>query len=149
MRHVSSINLINPLNQSDAITERKEISMFVSCNPTLARKRRSSGFVMAIIAASLLFAPQSLSLTSPAQAAVLKNISEFAGQRCNPPPSGSGVIVGIFEGAGDSQFNFSDVPQTISRYRCFSSLEECKGWLYTMQSLYSANGPRAAKCLRR
>lgn len=84
-----------------------------------------------------------------ADAAVRKNVSEYAGQRCNTPPRGSGVIVGIFDGLGESGFVSSDYPETISRYRCFSSMDECKGWLYTMQSLYSAGLPRAAKCLKR
>lgn len=87
--------------------------------------------------------------TPQAEAAVRKNVSEYAGQRCNPPPRGSGVIVGIFQGLGESAFVSSDYPEMISRYRCFPSLEECKGWLYTMQSLYSAGLPRAAKCLKR
>lgn len=82
-------------------------------------------------------------------AAVRKNVSENAGQRCNTPPRGSGVIVGIFQGLGESAFVSSDYPEMISRYRCFGSIEECKGWLYTMQSLYSAGLPRAAKCLKR
>lgn len=84
-----------------------------------------------------------------ADAAVRKNVSEYAGQRCNTPPRGSGVIVGIFDGLGESAFISSDYPETISRYRCFSTMDECKGWLYTMQSLYSAGLPRAAKCLKR
>lgn len=88
-------------------------------------------------------------LAPQADAAVRKNVSEYAGQRCNTPPRGSGVIVGIFDGLGESAFVSSDYPETISRYRCFSSMDECKGWLYTMQSLYSAGLPRVAKCLKR
>ena len=84
-----------------------------------------------------------------ADAAVRKDVSEYAGQRCNPPPRGSGAIVGIFQGFGESAFVNSDYPEAISRYRCFQSMEECKGWLYTMQSLYSAGLPRAVKCLKR
>lgn len=108
------------------------------------------------ISAALRFGLSALSITAllalpvpQVEAAMRKNVSEYAGKRCNPPPRGSGAIVGIFQGLGESAFVSSDYPEVISRYRCFSSLEECKGWLYTMQSLYSAGLPRAAKCLKR
>lgn len=105
----------------------------------------TSRFYMAASAAfALLLTP-----LPQAEAAIRKDVSEYAGQRCNPPPRGSGIIVGIFQGLGDSAFISSDYPEVISRYRCFRSIEECKGWLYTMQSLYSAGLPRAAKCLKR
>ncbi len=98
----------------------------------------------ALCAAGLLSLP-----AEAAQAAVRKDVSEYAGQRCNTPPRGSGVIVGIFQGYGESVFNNDDSPEVISRYRCFRSMEECRGWLYTMQSLYSAGMPRAVKCIKR
>lgn len=87
--------------------------------------------------------------TEAAQAAVRKDVSEYAGRRCNTPPRGSGVIVGMFQGYGESAFNYDDNPEVISRYRCFRSMEECRGWLYTMQSLYSAGLPRIVRCIRR
>lgn len=74
-------------------------------------------------------------------AAVLKNVSEYEGERCNTPPKGSGIIVGYFSG---SQFGASVSQESyhqVSRYRCFKNLEICKGWLYTMNSLYSDAGP--------
>lgn len=100
--------------------------------------------ISALSALALLF-----TFAAQADAAVRKNVSEYAGQRCNTPARGSGVIVGIFDGLGESAFVSSDYPETISRYRCFSSMDECKGWLYTMQSLYSAGLPRTAKCMKR
>lgn len=88
--------------------------------------------------------------STPATAAVRKDVSEFAGQRCNTPARGSGVIVGIFDGVGSSLFNSDgDALRSVSRYRCFSSEAECKGWLYTMRSKYDAGIPRTAKCLKR
>ncbi|WOC15242.1 metallophosphoesterase [Pseudochrobactrum sp. MP213Fo] len=98
---------------------------------------------------ALCFGTGLLSALVPAEAAVRKDVSEYAGQRCNTPPHGSGVIVGIFQGLGESVFISHDSPEVISRYRCFRSIEECKGWLYTMQSLYTVGLPRAAKCVKR
>ena len=40
------------------------------------------------------------------QAAVRKNVSEYAGQRCSPPPRGSGVIIGRFQGYMDFTDHF-------------------------------------------
>lgn len=87
--------------------------------------------------------------TTGTEAALRKDVSEYAGKRCNTPPRGSDVIVGIFQGLGDSTFISRDQPETISRYRCFRTMDECKGWLYTMQSLYSAGLPRTARCVIR
>ena len=115
---------------------------FISAKPRFTMPLRAALGTLSI--AALLTIP-----TPQAEAAVRKNVSEYAGQRCNPPPRGSGTIVGIFQGFGESAFVSSDYPESINRYRCFSSMEECKGWLYTMQSLYSAGLPRAAKCLKR
>lgn len=115
---------------------------FISAKPRFTTPLRVGLSTLSIAAMLALPAPQ-------AEAAVRKNVSEYAGQRCNPPPRGSGAIVGIFQGFGESAFVSSDYPESINRYRCFSSMEECKGWLYTMQSLYSAGLPRAAKCLKR
>ncbi|WP_420959880.1 metallophosphoesterase [Brucella sp. IR073] len=94
-------------------------------------------------AAAVLFAA-----SVAAEAAVLKNVPENAGQRCNTPPAGSGVIVGIFSGEKESPFiSDDDARVPVDRYRCFSSMDECRGWLYTMQSKYGDFGaPRAAFC---
>lgn len=90
---------------------------------------------------------QSFGFSAPAGAAVLKNVSEHAGERCNTPPRGSGVIVGIFSGETESPFlTDGDARMPVDRYRCFTSMEECRGWLYTMQSKYDAGAPRAASC---
>ena len=80
-----------------------------------------------------------------------KDVSEFAGQRCNTPPRGSGVIVGQFSGVDESPFIGSgDALVSVDRYRCFSSMEECRGWLYTMQSLYTNAGtPSLVRCTKR
>ncbi|MBA8876717.1 metallophosphoesterase [Phyllobacterium myrsinacearum] len=72
------------------------------------------------------------------QAAVRKNVSEYAGERCNTPPRGSGVIVGQYSGTTDNpiiSMGGDNVP--VSAYRCFRSMEECQGWLYTMRSKYT------------
>ncbi|MFC0245211.1 hypothetical protein ACFOLL_05620 [Falsochrobactrum ovis] len=80
--------------------------------------------------------------TGEAWAQVRKDVSEFAGERCNTPPRGSGVVVGQFSGVDDSPFvSGGDGRVPITRFRCFASMEECKGWLYTMQSKYSNAGP--------
>lgn len=115
---------------------------FISAKPCFTMPLRTALSVLSITALLAIPAQQ-------AEAVVRKNVSEYAGQRCNPPPRGSGAIVGIFQGFGESAFVSSDYPESINRYRCFSSMDECKGWLYTMQSLYSAGLPRAAKCLKR
>ncbi|WP_342634454.1 metallophosphoesterase [Phyllobacterium salinisoli] len=93
---------------------------------------------------------QSFGTFSAAEAAVLKNVSEYAGQRCNTPPRGSGVIVGIFSGVKESPFiSDDDARVPVDRFRCFTSMDECRGWLYTMQSKYDAGAPRAVSCRRR
>ncbi|PYE88360.1 hypothetical protein [Phyllobacterium leguminum] len=83
-----------------------------------------------------------------AEAAVLKNVSEDAGQRCDTPPAGSGVIVGIFNGVKESPFLTDDDARVpVNAFRCFTSMQECQGWLYTMQSNYSDFGaPTAVFC---
>jgi hypothetical protein len=84
------------------------------------------------------------------QAAVRKNVSEYAGQRCSPPPRGSGVIIGRFQGYTDSPFiSDNDSRWPVSAYRCFRSFEECRGWLYTMQSKYTASTSNTIACERR
>ena len=86
----------------------------------------------------------------PAQAqTVLKNVPENAGRRCNTPPRGSGVIVGIYRGLDKSSGMFGDGRQEVNRYRCFESVEQCRGWLYTMQSNYFTELPAAIGCWRR
>ncbi|MGU3574734.1 metallophosphoesterase [Brucellaceae bacterium C25G] len=84
-----------------------------------------------------------------ASAAVRKDVSEFAGERCNTPPKGSGAVVGIFNGYEDRVLSY-DSKVTINRYRCFKTLDECQGWLYTMNSKYLAtNIGITARCFVR
>lgn len=85
-----------------------------------------------------------------AQAAVRKNVSEFAGQRCNNPPRGSGVIVGRYSGTTDNpiiSMGGDNVP--VSDFRCFRTMEECRGWLYTMRSKYVDGNSVLIGCDRR
>lgn len=85
-----------------------------------------------------------------AQAAVRKNVSEFAGQRCNNPPRGSGVIVGRYSGTTDNpiiSMGGDNVP--VSDFRCFRTMEECRGWLYTMRSKYVDGNSVLIGCNRR
>ncbi|MDH7792917.1 hypothetical protein QBD00_003839 [Ochrobactrum sp. AN78] len=92
-----------------------------------------------------------LSFVTTANAQVRKNVSEFAGQRCNTPPRGSGVIIGQFSGVDDSPFvSDGDGLVPIDRFRCFKTMSECKGWLYTMQSKYTNAGlPTVVRCTKR
>lgn len=85
------------------------------------------------------------------EAAVRKDVSEYAGKRCNTPPVGSGIIVGQFSGVTDSPFiSGGDGIFPIDRVRCFQTLDECNGWLYTMQSKFTDAGlPTVVQCLRR
>lgn len=80
-----------------------------------------------------------------------KGISEYAGARCSTPPRGSGVIVGVFSGVEESPFiSDDDARVPVDRMRCFSSMSECRGWLYTMQSKYTNAGPATiARCTMR
>lgn len=80
-------------------------------------------------------------IPAPTSAAVLKNISEYEGERCNTPPKGSGIIVGYFSGFQYGASVSHESYYKVSRYRCFKNLEICKGWLYTMNSLYTDAGP--------
>ncbi|MBC2884710.1 metallophosphoesterase [Ochrobactrum sp. CM-21-5] len=95
--------------------------------------------------------PTMTSVMTGAQAQVRKDVSEYAGQRCNTPPRGSGVIVGQFSGVDDSPFiSDGDALVPIDRFRCFATMSECKGWLYTMQSKYTnAGAPTVVRCTKR
>ncbi|WP_343313883.1 metallophosphoesterase [Brucella sp. BE17] len=85
-----------------------------------------------------------------ASAQVRKDVSEYAGQRCSTPPRGSGVIFGQFSGVDDSPFIGSDGLVPVDRMRCFATMSECKGWLYTMQSKYTNAGTaRIVRCMKR
>ncbi|MEP7457014.1 metallophosphoesterase [Phyllobacterium sp. SB3] len=87
---------------------------------------------------------------SQAQAAVRKNVSEYAGERCTPPPVGSGVIVGRYTGTSDNgMISFGDGMSTIWELRCFTSMSECQGWLYTMRSKYTDGNSVLISCKRR
>ncbi|MBB6260342.1 hypothetical protein FHS77_000866 [Paenochrobactrum gallinarii] len=74
-------------------------------------------------------------------AAVRKDVSEHAGKNCTTPPKGSGVVVGLFTGTAERKFFPYDSNTSLNRYKCFTSMSECQGWLYTMNTLYSVNGP--------
>ncbi len=92
----------------------------------------------------------SSALPSSAAAQLRKDVSEYAGERCNPPPRGSGVIFGQFSGVEDSPFASSGGLMPVDRMRCFSSMSECRGWLYTMQSKYTNAGmARLVRCVKR
>jgi hypothetical protein len=106
--------------------------------------------VLALLLSSAAILP-SLPSVALAQSGIPKGVSETAGERCSTPPRGSGVIVGVFSGVKESPFLTDDDARVpVDRYRCFTSMPECKGWLYTMQSNYSdAGAPRAAFCERR
>lgn len=85
-----------------------------------------------------------------ASAQVRKDVSEYAGQRCSPPPRGSGIVFGQFNGVDDSPFVSGGGLMPVNRMRCFTSMTECRGWLYTMQSKYTnAGSARVVRCLKR
>ncbi|MBZ9654330.1 metallophosphoesterase [Phyllobacterium lublinensis] len=110
---------------------------------------KRSTFVLML---GLAFVAQpALSLVGTGEAlAVRKNVSEYAGQRCSPPPRGSGVIIGRFQGYMDSpMISNGDSRWPVSAYRCFRSFDECRGWLYTMQSKYIASTSNTIACERR
>lgn len=111
-----------------------------------------SGITVSIASLSLIVsALVALPSVTTASAQVRKNVSEYAGQRCNTPPRGSGVIVGQFSGVEDSPFvSDGDGLVPIDRFRCFKTMSECKGWLYTMQSKYTNAGlPTVVRCTKR
>lgn len=87
-----------------------------------------------------------ISLTPSQSAPIRKNIDEYAGERCNTPAKGSGIVAGFFSGMTDNPIVSSDGYVPVDRYRCFKTLDECRGWLYTMESLYGAPTPRAKLC---
>ena len=85
-----------------------------------------------------------------ADAAVRKNVSEYAGERCNAPPIGSGIVFGRYSGTTDNpMISFGDDQTTVSFQRCFGSMEECQGWLYTMRSKYTDGNSVLIGCKRR
>jgi len=91
-----------------------------------------------------------ISEVSDVAAAVRKNVSEYAGQRCNTPPRGSGIVVGRYSGFTDNpiiSFGSDQVP--VFAVRCFTSLQECQGWLYTMRSKYNDANQKLISCQRR
>ncbi|MBN9046209.1 MAG: metallophosphoesterase [Rhizobiales bacterium] len=100
------------------------------------------------IAAILTGLALAVPAVTPAQAWVRKDVSEYAGRRCSAPPRGSGIIFGQF--SGHSYSSFDDGIDAVDRVRCFTSMSECKGWLYTMQSKYSDAGvPTIVQCTKR
>lgn len=82
--------------------------------------------------------------------AVRKNVSEYAGERCNAPPVGSGIVFGRYSGSTDNpMISFGSDQMTVSFQRCFGTLEECQGWLYTMRSKYIDGNSVLIGCKRR
>lgn len=82
--------------------------------------------------------------------AVRKNVSEYAGQRCSTPPPGSGIIVGRYSGTTDNPIlSFGGDTASVWAVRCFTSMAECKGWLYTMRSKYTDGNSVLISCRRR
>jgi len=87
---------------------------------------------------------------SQVQAAVRKNVSEYAGQRCNTPPRGSGIIVGQYTGTTDNPIlSMGGDNTTVSFFRCFTSIQECQGWLYTLRSKYTDGNSVLISCKKR
>ncbi|URQ74200.1 MAG: metallophosphoesterase [Candidatus Ochrobactrum gambitense] len=102
------------------------------------------------LASLALALPALVPATTGAQAQVRKDVSEYAGRRCSAPPRGSGIIFGQFSGVDDSPMVSMDGIVPVDRVRCFTSVSECKGWLYTMQSKYTNAGPATvARCTKR
>ncbi len=107
-------------------------------------KLKSVSFLVALALTIGFAVPGSVS------AQVRKDVSEYAGQRCSTPPRGSGVIFGQFSGVDDSPFVSGGGLVPVDRMRCFTSMSECKGWLYTMQSKYTNAGTaRVVRCVKR
>ncbi|EEZ32547.1 Metallo-phosphoesterase [Brucella sp. NF 2653] len=106
---------------------------------------------LAFLTSLALALPAIIPTATGAEAQVRKDVSEYAGRRCNTPPRGSGIIVGQFSGVDDSPFiSDGDALVAIDRYRCFTTMSECKGWLYTMQSKYTnAGAATLARCIKR
>ncbi|MFK4824116.1 metallophosphoesterase [Paenochrobactrum sp. BZR 588] len=109
-------------------------------------KHHAHALIGATVLLSLTAAPIQI---SEAQSAVRKDVSEYAGKRCNTPPKGSGAIVGIFYGYADRTPS-DDRNVMVNQYRCFQTMSECQGWLYTMNSKYLATSlGRSARCFIR
>lgn len=84
-----------------------------------------------------------------AQAAIRKNVSEYAGRRCNNPPRGSGIIVGRYSGTTDNpMISMGGDTAGVYAFRCFTSMAECQGWLYTMRSKYTDGNSVLISCKR-
>lgn len=83
---------------------------------------------------------------SAESAGIRKNVDEYAGTRCNTPRKGSGIVAGYFSGVTDNPIVTSDDFVPVDRYRCFKTMAECRGWLYTMESLYGSPPPTATLC---
>lgn len=114
-------------------------------------QRRYISVFLGLFASLSLALPATVAVMTEAQAQIRKDVGEFAGQRCSVPPRGSGVIVGRFSGVDDSPFiSGGDGLVPVDRIRCFTSMSECRGWIYTMQSKYTNAGPATvARCYKR
>ncbi|MHC1549719.1 metallophosphoesterase [Phyllobacterium sp. K27] len=94
--------------------------------------------------------PALLSVNISQAHAVRKNVSEYAGERCNAPPVGSGIVFGRYSGTTDNpMISFGGDQTSVSFQRCFGSLDECQGWLYTMRSKYTDGNSVLIGCKRR
>lgn len=95
-----------------------------------------------ILIIAMITLPQVIHVTT-LQAAVRKNVGENAGERCNPPPIGSGMVFGSYTGTTDNP------NKTMTFTRCFASIEECQGWLYTLRSKYVDGNSVLIGCKKR
>lgn len=77
---------------------------------------------------------------------IRKNVDEYAGWRCNTPQKGSNIALGVFSGFNENPMVSEDGYVPVDRLRCFKTMDECRGWIYTMQSRYGAPPPRVARC---
>jgi hypothetical protein len=106
--------------------------------------------VVLMLGLSFLAQPFFAGGMSQVQAAVRKNVSEYAGQRCNTPPRGSGIIVGQYTGTSDNPIlSMGGDDVTVSFFRCFTSMAECQGWLYTLRSKYTDGNSVLISCRKR
>ncbi|MGH6860968.1 MAG: metallophosphoesterase [Phyllobacterium sp.] len=76
------------------------------------------------------------------QAASRPQAPDSTGERCTTPARGSGVVVGRYTG-------ITDIPSSVSFYRCFASIAECRSWLYGLRSKYTDGNAVLIGCERR
>lgn len=87
-------------------------------------------------------------IQSASAESIRKDVGEYAGWPCSTPHKGSGTVVGLFSGFDENTMVSDDGYEPVDRFRCFKTNNECRGWLYTMQSLYSTPPPRLTRCVQ-